>query len=109
MSIDFKDAHFPKSVIVYAVFFCFRYSVSYRELQEIMAERGVEGSDTFIVAIKFSFRRNPYSQIGKVCQFIINSYRCVARKPIKLIASQRAIACQNGTANKSAPRTNSSK
>lgn len=42
MTIDFKGAHFPKSVIVYAVFFYVRYSVSYRELQEIMAERGVE-------------------------------------------------------------------
>lgn len=42
MSIDFKGAHFPKSVILYAVFFYVRYSVSYRDLQEIMAERGVE-------------------------------------------------------------------
>lgn len=42
MTIDFKGAHFPKIVIVYAVFFYVRYSVSYRELQEIMAERGVE-------------------------------------------------------------------
>ncbi|MGO1164042.1 IS6 family transposase [Brucella sp. C7-11G] len=42
MTIDFKDAHLPKSVIVYAVFIYVRYSVSYRELQEIMAERGEE-------------------------------------------------------------------
>ncbi|WP_448785228.1 IS6 family transposase [Brucella intermedia] len=42
MTIDFKGSHFPKSVILYAVFFYVRYSVSYRDLQEIMAERGVE-------------------------------------------------------------------
>ncbi|WP_425305548.1 hypothetical protein [Brucella intermedia] len=41
MAIDFKGFHFPKSVILYAVFFYVRYSVSYRDLQEIMAERGV--------------------------------------------------------------------
>ena len=42
MSIDFKGNHFPKSVILYAVFFYVRYGVSYRDLEEIMAERGVE-------------------------------------------------------------------
>ena len=42
MAVDFKGAHFPKSVILYAVFFYVRYPVSYRDLQEIMAERGVQ-------------------------------------------------------------------
>ena len=42
MTVNFKGAHFPKSVILYAVFFYVRYSVSYRDLQEIMAERGVD-------------------------------------------------------------------
>ena len=41
MAADFKGAHFPKSVIVHAVFFYVRYPVSYRELQEILVERGV--------------------------------------------------------------------
>lgn len=40
-TVDFKGAHFPKSVILYAVFFYVRYSVSYHDLQEILAERGV--------------------------------------------------------------------
>jgi len=40
--IDFKRSHFPKSVISYAVFFYVRYGVSYRDLEEIMAERGVK-------------------------------------------------------------------
>lgn len=39
--ISFKGAHYPKSVILYAVYFYVRYGVSYRDLEEIMAERGV--------------------------------------------------------------------
>ena len=39
--ISFKGAHFPKDVILYAVFFSVRYDVSYRDLKEIMEERGV--------------------------------------------------------------------
>ena len=39
--IDFKGAHYASEVILYAVFFYVRYSVSYRDLEEIMAERGV--------------------------------------------------------------------
>ena len=42
MMIDFKGYQNPKSVILYAVFFCVRYVVSYRDLEEIMAERGVK-------------------------------------------------------------------
>jgi len=42
MTIDFKGYQYPKSVILYAVFFYVRYGVSYRDLEEIMAERGVE-------------------------------------------------------------------
>jgi len=40
--ISFKGAHFPKDVILYAVFFYARYGVSYRDLEEIMEERGVK-------------------------------------------------------------------
>ncbi len=40
--ISFKGAHFLKDVILYAVFFYVRYAVSYRDLEEIMAERGVD-------------------------------------------------------------------
>ena len=41
MTIDFKGAHYPKAVIVHAVLFYVRYAVSYRDLEEILAERGV--------------------------------------------------------------------
>jgi len=42
VKIDFTANHYPKSVILFAVFFYVRYGVSYRDLEEIMAERGVE-------------------------------------------------------------------
>ena len=41
MMVDFKGSHYPKDVVLYAVFFYVRYAVSYRDLEEIMAERGV--------------------------------------------------------------------
>ena len=41
MIIDFKGVHYPKPVIVFAVFFYVRYAVFYRDIEEIMTERGV--------------------------------------------------------------------
>ncbi|SED44926.1 IS6 family transposase [Rhodobacter sp. 24-YEA-8] len=41
MAMSFKGAQYPESVILFAVFFYVRYPVSYRDLEEIMAERGV--------------------------------------------------------------------
>jgi putative transposase len=42
--IDFKHAHYPKDIILHAVFFYVRYAVFYRdlELEEILEERGVK-------------------------------------------------------------------
>jgi len=40
--VSFKGAQFPKDVILHAVFFYVRYAVSYRDLEEILAERGVQ-------------------------------------------------------------------
>ncbi|MGB3244594.1 MAG: IS6 family transposase [Sulfitobacter sp.] len=40
--VNFKGAHHPKDVILYAVYFYVRYAVSYRDLEEIMSERGVD-------------------------------------------------------------------
>ena len=36
MAIVSKGAHYPKAVIVHAVFFYVRYAVSYRDLEEIL-------------------------------------------------------------------------
>ena len=43
--ISFKGKHFPKDVILFAVYFYLRYPVSYQDLQEIMEERGVDVDD----------------------------------------------------------------
>ncbi|WP_040590615.1 IS6 family transposase [Methylobacter marinus] len=40
--ISFKGVHFPKDVILYAVFFSVRQGVSYRDLEDIMEECGVK-------------------------------------------------------------------
>ena len=40
--ISFKGSHYPKDVVLFAVFFYVRYAVSCRDLEEIMAERGVD-------------------------------------------------------------------
>jgi len=40
--VDFQGVHFPKEAILYAVFFYLRYPGSYRDLEEIMEERGVD-------------------------------------------------------------------
>lgn len=38
--ISFKGVQYPKDVIPFAVFFYVRYGASYRDLEEIMRERG---------------------------------------------------------------------
>ncbi|EDQ03427.1 hypothetical protein DSM14862_04069 (plasmid) [Sulfitobacter indolifex] len=38
--VSFKGAQFPQDVILHSVFFYVRYGVSYRDLKEILAERG---------------------------------------------------------------------
>ncbi len=38
--ISLKDCHFPRDAVLYAVYFYLRNMVSYRDLKEIMAERG---------------------------------------------------------------------
>ncbi|GIT88956.1 hypothetical protein ROBYS_39720 [Roseobacter sp. OBYS 0001] len=40
--IIFNGAQYPKSFILYAVYFYVRFPVSYRDLEEITAERGVD-------------------------------------------------------------------
>ena len=40
--IQFKGSHFQKSVILQSVYWYLRYSLSYRDIEELMQERGVE-------------------------------------------------------------------
>lgn len=43
---SFKGVQYPKDMIQFAVFFYVRYGVSYRDLEEIMGERGVSVDHT---------------------------------------------------------------
>ena len=67
MAIDFKGHQYPKSVILYAVFFYVRYGVSYRDLEEIMAERGVEVDHATLNrwVVKFSLAIAASAQVRK--------------------------------------------
>ena len=40
--ISFRGSHYPKEVILYAVYFYVRYGISYRDLEEILDERGIK-------------------------------------------------------------------
>lgn len=39
MAVSFKGAHFPKDIILNAVFFYLRSRVSYRDLEEMISAR----------------------------------------------------------------------
>jgi putative transposase len=42
MLIDFRGCHHPAAVILFAVIFYVGYGVFYRDLEELMSERGVD-------------------------------------------------------------------
>ena len=69
MTIDFKGCHYPKDVILYAVFFYVRYAVSYRYLEEIIAERGVQADhatlNRWVVKYPPNIAKTPPQQTGK--------------------------------------------
>ena len=54
--ISFEGSHYPKDVILYAVFSYVRYAVSYRDLEEVMVERGVSVDYTTLArwVVKYS-------------------------------------------------------
>ncbi len=40
--LSFKGTPFPREMILHATFFCSRYGVSNRDLEDILAESGLE-------------------------------------------------------------------
>ena len=65
--IVFKGVNYPKSGILHAVFFCLRDAVSYRDLEEILAERGVTIDHATLNRwmVKFSPQIAARAQAGK--------------------------------------------
>ena len=71
----FKSHTFPKSIIIQAVFFKFRFGLSYREIEELMAIRGVKVNHATIQRWVFKFTsllekkfRKRKKTVGKRCQ-----------------------------------------
>ena len=64
MCIDFKGSYFPKDVILYAVFFYVRSAVSYRNLEEIMAERDVQVDHATLNSLLSGILRIPCRATG---------------------------------------------
>lgn len=58
--IPFRDAHYPKEVIIDAVIFCVCDAVSYRELEEIIVEHGFAcQKQRALSAMQEKFATNP--------------------------------------------------
>ncbi len=62
----FKGRHFQRDIILWAVRWYCKYDISYRELQEMLAERGVNVDHTFIAGFSDMHRRweNGYHGTG---------------------------------------------
>ncbi len=67
MTIDFKGSRYPKRIIVHTIFFYARYGVSYRDLEEIITEHGVEVGHATLKrwVVKFSPLIAPNAQAKK--------------------------------------------
>ena len=57
MTHDFKWRHFRGEIILWAVRWYCRYGVSYRDLEEMLGERGVSVDHTTIIAGRRPMRR----------------------------------------------------
>jgi putative transposase len=64
VTVDFKGARYPKWVILHAVFLYVRYAVSYRDLEEILAERGVKVDHTTLNRSLSGILRMPCRAMG---------------------------------------------
>jgi len=49
--IDFKGRHFPKDIILRCVRWDVAYSLSYRDIEEMLAERGISADHTTIILL----------------------------------------------------------
>ena len=69
--ISFKGAHFPREIIMFSLFFYVRYGVSYRDLEEIMEERGVKIDHSTLFQVLGRWVKNaldyPLKQITREC------------------------------------------
>jgi len=43
-TISYRRHRFPPSIIQYAVWLCYRFNLSYRDIEDLLAERGIDAS-----------------------------------------------------------------
>ena len=55
--IGFKRHRFPPDVIRQAVWFYFRFTLSFRDLEEVLAQRGIDVSDQTVRCWSLKFGR----------------------------------------------------
>lgn len=92
MAISFKVVHFPKDVFLFAVFFYVSYGVSYRDLEEILAERGMTVDHATLnhwvaeyarqVAAEARRRKRPVDRswrMHETCPFVKGKWVCLYR------------------------------
>ncbi|WP_282611285.1 IS6 family transposase [Pelagibius sp. Alg239-R121] len=75
MIISFKGHQFPKDVILHAVFFYVRYSISYRDLEEILTERGMNVDHATLNRRVVKFSPLVAVEVHKRKQSTANSWR----------------------------------
>src|SRR3546814_8839039 len=77
---DFKWRHFQGDVILWAVRWYCRYPISYRDLEEMLAERGISVDHTTIyrwvqcyAPDRKSTRLNPVTNAHLVCRLLLEN------------------------------------
>jgi putative transposase len=64
----FKGHSFPKSIILQAVYFKFRFGLSYRNIEELMSIRGVKVDHSNIQRWIFKFTPIQVQRLYKRCE-----------------------------------------
>ena len=67
----FKGHCFPKSIILQAVYFKLRFSLSYRDVEELMSIRGVKVDHATIQRWVFKFTPLVEQQFRKMKMFLV--------------------------------------
>jgi hypothetical protein len=91
--ISFKGVHFPKVGIPYAVFFYVRYGVSYRDLEEIMEERGVSVDHATLYRWVIDYSLLIAAEFHVLWAWILNKTRQAGNAPFRC-----AQCCRSGIA-----------
>ena len=71
----FKGHCFPKSIILQAVYFKLRFSLSYRDIEKLMAIRGIKVDHSTIQRWVFKFSKEIEQNMNTRKRRVIDSWR----------------------------------